>query len=94
MDVGRHQLAQRGVDRTMASDRTQSGKRLAHYVDAEVPSPIRRAGMAGVTVAFVLDLQRDRREGGIERSPDRRGAFLARQAHGSTLRNGRTSTRW
>ena len=47
-----------------------------------------RAGMAGVLVAFIVDLERRRRERGVQARADRIGA----SAHGNALRNGRTLT--
>ena len=56
----------------------------------EMAAPVARTGMAGVTMAIVLNLQHTRRQRLLQRITDPLDPF---RVHGSTLRNGRTCTR-
>ena len=97
MDVGRHQFPERGIDSAVAGDGTEPCEPFADDVDTEMPSPVRGAGMTGVAMAFVLDLQSGRRQRRFQRLADGRDPRFPGQwplTHGSTFRNGRTSTRW
>jgi hypothetical protein len=67
-------LGQRGMDAALALDTRNAFERRRHHADMEMglaDSAVgaRRAGMAGMTAAFVGDVQRLGREGG--------GQFLA-----------------
>ena len=72
MDVGLHHLAQRRIDQPMPSQRQAAGKRGADDVDTEMPLPAARAGMSGMLVAVVVDLQRLRGQGRVEQFADAR----------------------
>lgn len=70
-------------------------KRITDDLDTEMPAPVLGTGVTGMAMAFIDDVERNRREGSLERGADRGDALLAWKwpAHGSTRRNGRTSTR-
>ena len=89
MYVGLHHLAKRRIDGAMPGQWRQAHKSRADDLHMEMPAPVARAGMAGMPVAVVLHLQPGRGERGLQRRPD-----PLDPAHGNTLRNGRTSTRW
>lgn len=98
MDVRDHQIAERGVDRAMAGQWRHPGKASADHVHEEVPAAVARAGMAGVQMAFIHYFEEFGVEGGLDRRTYRRSTLFAWQStrsrrHGSTRRNGRTSTR-
>lgn len=96
MDVGRHQIAHRGVHGAVASDGIEPGKGRADDVYAEVAAPVGGAGMPGMVMALVLDFEELRGQRSFQRAPDGGHTLVARQwanGHGSTLRKGRTSTR-
>ena len=48
MDIGGHQLTQRGVDQPMARQRSLPAKGLRHHTHAKVPAAVARAGVSGV----------------------------------------------
>lgn len=91
MDIGLHHVAKCGVNGAMSGQLTQTGERFADHPDVEMAAPVTRSRMPGMTVAVVFDVQL---HGGkrmlqcITNSLDPLGI-----AHGSTLRNGRTSVR-
>ena len=91
MDIGLHHVAKCGVNGAMSGQLTQTRKCLADHPDVEVAAPVARPCMPGMSVAVVFYLQL---HGGqrmlqcITNSLD-----PLRIAHGSTLRNGRTSVR-
>lgn len=96
MNIGDHQVTDCRIHRPVPRKRAHPLKRRADHLYPEVPSPIPRARMTGVQVALILHYQRDRVEGRLDGSADRRHPRLTGQrpgGHGSTLRNGRTSTR-
>lgn len=88
MDIGLHQIAKRGIHRAMACQRCLATKRGADDTHAEVTASVARTGVAGVTMALVLDLEFERCERTGQAIPD----LLDPIAQGSTLRNGRTLT--
>ena len=88
MDVGLHHLAQGGVHGAMAGQGWYPGEGLADDTDTEMSPPIASAGMSGMLMAVVDDLQFQRLESGVQGTAD-----ALHPRHGSTLRNGRTSTR-
>jgi hypothetical protein len=55
MDVGFHQVVDRGVHQSMARNGGNSAKRLGHDSNAKVAVPIRSACMACMQMAFVFD---------------------------------------
>ena len=79
VDVGCHQFAHGLVHGAVTRDRTQPRERLADHVDAEVSSPVLRAGMAGMEVAFVIHLQGRRRKRRLDPGAYRRDALIAWQ---------------
>ena len=101
VDVGLHHVAQRGIDRAVPRQRRQAGERGTDDAHGEMPVALFAAGMSGVLVTIVGDLQRLRRERDLEQrthalDPGRveaRDVGGGMPAHGSTRRNGRTSTR-
>src|SRR5687768_3501742 len=99
MDVGPHQLRERVVYGAVTFDRRQTGESAADDLDAEMPAAVARAGVAGMAVAVVVDFEQLGCECAFERRADRIDPLFARQrsrlrhVHGSTGRNGRTSTR-
>jgi len=90
MDIGLHQLAQRGIHDPVPGQRQLAGEGLADHPHPEVTAPIARAGVARMAVAFILKFQRTGLQPRLQRGAD---ADQARLTHGSTFRNGRTSTR-
>ena len=107
MDVGLQQVVHGGVDRTVARDRTHAREHRTDHADPVMPAAVAGTFMTRVVVTVVEDLQLDRVERDLEAPADRLDPQLAghlargrRQragtdgtGHGSTLRNGRTSTR-
>jgi len=90
MDIGLHQLAQRGIHDPVPGQRRLAGESLADHPHPEMTAPVARAGVACVVMAFILKFQRTRLQRRLQCGAD---ADQARFAHGSTFRNGRTSTR-
>ena len=88
VDVGLHQFAERGVHRAMACQRQLATERGADDLHAEMAATVTRTGMAGVSMAFVLD----RKFARGERGDQALAHLLDTRAHGATLRNGRTLT--
>jgi hypothetical protein len=88
MDIGLHQIAERGVHGAMARQRCLAIKRCAHDAHAEVASSVTSAGVTGMAMALVLDHEFKRHERSGQACPD----LLDPIAQGSTLRNGRTLT--
>jgi len=88
VDVGLHHFAQRGVHGAMPGQGRHAGEGLADDADAEMSSPVASACVAGMLVAIVDDVQFRWLESGFQRTAD-----ALHPGHGSTLRNGRTSTR-
>src|SRR3989338_6859774 len=81
-----HHFSQRGIYHTVARHRILSGKLRRDDAQHIMPAAIARAGMSGVLVAFVDDIERNRGE---------RGEALAHYIHarthaGNTFLNGCT----
>ena len=88
MDICLHEVAERGIDRAMASQRGESVERRADDADAEMPAPIAGSGMADMAVAVIGNRQFGRLQILFESRPDR----LNPVDHGRTLRMGLVST--
>lgn len=98
MDFRPHQIIQRRIHRAVPGDRGHSGKSRADHPHAVMASPIPGAFVTDVMVAVVNDVQFGWRERSLQSAADRIHPLCPRQwlrglAHGSTGRNGRTSTR-
>ena len=81
MDIGLHHRPQRGIDRAVPGKRPQA---LTDHMHVEMAAPV-ATGMAGVTMAVVLDLQHARRQRLLQRITDPLDPF---RVHGSTLPGG------
>ena len=90
MDVGLHEIAHGGIDAAMPGQRGQAGEGLADDRDGEMPAAIPRTGMTDMLVAFVHDLERQRRQL-LQRGANHFGA--GGPVHGRACRKGFTSTR-
>src|SRR3546814_10145134 len=60
VDIGRHQLAHRGIDGPVPGQRRHARERLADDADIEMPAPVTCARMARVAVAVVAHLEHGR----------------------------------
>lgn len=92
VDVGLHQRAECGVDLPVSGNRGLADEGGADDLDREVAATVARAGVPDVLVAVVDDTQPLRLQGGAQRRFDALDPRLCLRAHGSTGRNGRTST--
>ena len=70
VDVGLHHLAEGGVDGPVPGQRRLADEGLGRDPDGEMASPVAGAFVAGVLVAVVDHLQRDRLQGGLQRGAD------------------------
>src|SRR5688500_1725294 len=93
MHIRLHQRPQRGIHEAMPRERREAGERGAGDPKREMAASVARAGMAGMPMALVDELEPGRLQRRDERRADRVRSLPPRQAHGSTGRNGRTSTR-
>jgi hypothetical protein len=98
VDIRLHQRIKDCVDRTMPRQRRHAGEDGADDPHCEMPTTIFGTFVTGMAVAVIDDVQHRRRECGLQQTADRFDPRLARQwarnrTHGSTGRNGRTSTR-
>ena len=96
MNIGDHQVTYGRIHRPMPRNRAHALEGRTDHFHPEVPSPIPRTCMTGMPVALILHHQGHGLEGRFDGSTDRRHPRLTGQrpgGHGSTLRNGRTSTR-
>ena len=57
MDIGLHHVAKCSVHGAMSRNLPHSGKLLADHVDVEMTAPVTRAGMAGMTMTVVFNMQ-------------------------------------
>ena len=73
MDVGLQQIVQGRVDQPVAGQRCHTAEGLRDDVHPEMAAAVLRTRMAGVTVALILDVEFQRREGF--------GEALAQQRH-------------
>ena len=80
------------INHLVALQAIRTRKMLGNYSDIEVASAIPGAGMAGVQMALILDLNRFRPESGCKSLAN---LLCAGQfAQGNTRLNGFTTTRW
>ena len=93
MDIGRHQLTECRIDRTVLGEHGKAAKRFGADHDAEMAATVACAFVAGVFVTVIDHIKTCGMECRIEAGADFGHALLARERHGSALRNGRTSTR-
>ena len=102
MDIGLQQLAERGVHQSMPRCRKLAFEGRTDDGDTEMPLPATTAGMAGVVMAVIDDIEADGGQCRFEQGPHAHypTRIQARDvglgptfAHGNTLQNGRTSTR-
>lgn len=91
MDIGLHHVAKCGVNGAMSGQLTQPGERPADHPDVEMATPVTRPGMPRMTVAIIFYLQLHGGQRMLQRITNSLDPL--RIAHGSTLRNGRTSVR-
>ena len=89
MDLGLHQISKCRVHSAMADERRLPLEYCADQVYAKVTAAVARTVVSDVAIAFILDDQLHRRECREQTRADLPDAI----AQGSTLRNGRTSTR-
>ena len=74
MDVGLQEIADGDIDRAVPRQGRLTAKRLRHDAYPEMTLPARGAGVSGVRVALVLDLEFDRREAGLQPLAQAQGA--------------------
>jgi len=88
MDIRLHESAQRIKDLPVTLQRPQAIEGVADDGHPKMTATVPGAGMAGMEMALVVDLQRFRVKVGLKDLADQSDAFLV---HGSTFRNGLTS---
>jgi hypothetical protein len=66
VNVRRHHCTQRGEDETVALEAAQTAKPLRNDSNTEMPFPFAGAGMAGMKVTFVDDVELHRVERALQ----------------------------
>ena len=77
MNIRVHHVAQRLEHHSVALQRLRPAEPFGDYPDTKVALAILRAGVAGVQMAIVDDLELCRREGSFEVSSNRGGSISA-----------------
>ncbi len=89
VNVGLHQRAERSIDHPMSLQCLRAGESPGNDSNTKVTTAISRAGVSGVFVTVVDDLERFRRKGVLEALTNQRNAL---GSHGRTCRMGFIST--
>lgn len=92
MNIGMHQISRGGIDQLMLFQRRFAGELRGTDDDTEVAFAFLRAGVAGMQMALILDLQMVDRECGSQALLKLQRAICRRLSHGKTCLKGFTLT--